>query len=97
MGIVSLRVPNGNSEIFGGCPLCGCADNIWNIGREHWSVCHRHKTKWHIGSNLFSSWKDESEQDWLRNEYRLATYRTVKPVLVESHREAQPTDEPCPF
>ena len=69
-----------NAEIFGGCPKCLCLANIWNVGKCHWAVCHRHKTKWHIGANLFSSWRYETEADWLANSYRLAEYREVKPL-----------------
>ena len=71
----------GDNTMFGGCPICHGVDNIWNVGRDHWSVCHRHKTKWNLGSNIFSSWRDESEEVWLKNEYRLANYRTVEPYF----------------
>jgi hypothetical protein len=49
---------------FGGCPECGCYDVILNIGRDHWSVCHEHRNKWLVGSNLFSSWHDENAKVW---------------------------------
>lgn len=77
--VIPFPVPDANAECFGGCPHCRCVDNIWNIYKTHWAVCHRHKTKWCIGENLFSNWRDETEQDWLRNEYLLAHYRTVDP------------------
>jgi hypothetical protein len=79
--VIRFRVPDANAEVFGGCPSCGCVDNIWNIGRDHWAVCHLHKTKWYIGSNLFSNWRRESEEDWLSNEYRLRHYRSVESVF----------------
>lgn len=64
---------------FGGCPHCGRADGYLNVGRNHWFYCERHKTTWWYGSNIFSSWCDETEGEWLRNQYRLADYRVVEP------------------
>ncbi len=75
------RTPDANAACFGGCPHCLCVDNIWNIGRCHWAVCHQHKTKWDIGENLFSNWRDEGRQDWLKNKYRLANYQSVEPIF----------------
>ena len=69
-------------DYWGNCPVCGYEADEWlNVGKKHWQVCHEHKTKWSIGSNLFSSWHDETEQDWLRNQTRLAEYREVVPVF----------------
>ena len=51
-----------------------------NVGPNHWFYCAEHKTKWCIGSNLFFCWKEETEADWKRNEYRLAEYMTVEPI-----------------
>ena len=65
---------------FGGCPCCGNADNYLNDGPEHWFICHRHKTKWRAGSNLFSGWRDEIEEVWRLNRFRLTEYMTVKAV-----------------
>ena len=67
-------------EYFGGCPHCGQTDGYVNVGREHWFVCDRHKTKWHVGSNLFSCWRHEDEETWRRNEYLLQNYMTVDPI-----------------
>ena len=89
--VIELR-PAAEPEVetdlhFGGCPHCGETDGYINIGREHWFACDRHKTKWHVGSNLFSSWRDETEEDWLRNEYRLENYLSVDPVYPKPARE----------
>ncbi len=65
---------------FGGCPYCGANDGHMNVGREHWFVCNRHKTKWRVGSNLFSAWKDEDPAVCTRNEYRLENYMEVEPT-----------------
>ena len=65
---------------FGGCPTCGLNDGCFSIGRDHWFVCHQHKTKWWIGSNLFSSWRELTEEEHTRNYYRLCDYREVEPL-----------------
>ena len=67
-------------EYFGGCPHCGQNDGYMNIGREHWFVCGRHRTKWLAGSNLFSGWRDEDEATWERNRFKLAGYTVVEPT-----------------
>jgi hypothetical protein len=48
---------------FGGCPTCGRNDGLYNVYKQHWFVCHTHKVRWTIGSNLFSSWRDETEDE----------------------------------
>ena len=74
-------------EYFGGCPQCGKNNGFLNIGRGHWFVCDDHKTTWLIGSNLFSCWRDETEADWQRNDYRLAEYSNVEPIYPEPTEE----------
>lgn len=69
------------SPVNGGCPECGNCDRVLNIGPEHWAVCHAHRTKWSLGSNLFSGWRDESEETWKRNAARIEGYREVEPML----------------
>jgi hypothetical protein len=73
---------HANTDLFfGGCPHCGGMNYVLNVGRDHWVTCDRHKTKWKIGSNLFSSWQNETEADWTRNSYHLTNYRSVEPIL----------------
>lgn len=76
---------NDNSEIdyFGGCPICKRNDGYMNYHRAHWFFCKTHKTTWCMGSNLFSSWRFESEADWKENARVLKTYKVVEPVLPE--------------
>ena len=61
-------------DYWGVCPICGRNNGFISIGRDHWVVCHTHRTKWCVGSNLFSGWRELSEEDHRRNYYRLATY-----------------------
>ena len=67
-------------DYFGGCPRCGRNDGYRNIGSNHWFICHRHLTKWWVGSNLFSCWKEETQAEWFRNGCLLTRYRIVEPV-----------------
>ncbi len=77
---------------FGGCPGCGGtdgwhadrwhADGYPNDGRDLWFFCDRHKTRWRARSNLFSGWRDENYEAWLRNRFKLARYMwVVEPVM----------------
>lgn len=71
---------SGEPGPFGGCPECGGEDGFLNVGREHWFVCARHRTKWFVGGNLFSGWRDEPEEAWQENASRLSGYREVLPI-----------------
>jgi hypothetical protein len=66
---------------FGACPECHSDGEMLNIGRGHWFVCDEHRTRWFIGSNLFSSWRDEDETIWRANHERLKDYRDVDPYF----------------
>lgn len=47
---------------------CGNYDNKYlNIFKAHYGYCTDCGTYWHIGTNLFSSWKDEDEEQWKKN------------------------------
>lgn len=59
---MTIKVDN----YFGGCPHCGQTDGCANVGRSHWFFCSTHETKWCIGSNLFSSWRNETEEEQRR-------------------------------
>src|SRR5690242_18180191 len=62
----------------GCCPDCvEWKPQMLNIERDHWGCCDKHRVKWHIGSNLYSSWQYENRLDWLRNERHLAPYRNI--------------------
>ena len=71
--VMDYRVSNH----FGVCPLCRRTDGFLNVGRDHWFVCHAHRVKWFVGSNLFSGWRDEGELSWRRNQHQLATYQDI--------------------
>ncbi len=68
-------------NVFGGCPICGKNDGWRNVGRSHWFVCNRHRTKWCWGENQFSCWKQETPEDWYKNQVTLLAYVEVDPVF----------------
>jgi hypothetical protein len=49
------------SGYFGLCPICHCTDGYANHGSNHFGVCAAHKKLWYIGSNVFSSWRDDPD------------------------------------
>jgi hypothetical protein len=67
---------------FGWCPHCRNNDGYVNAGSNHWFVCNEHKTRWCTGSNLFSSWKEETaeQQRKIWEEGGFYGYAVVHPV-----------------
>ena len=53
-------------DYWGVCPLCHRTDGYINIGKGHWYYCREHKNRWFIGSNLFSTWRDQSDEEQRR-------------------------------
>ena len=69
------------TNYFGGCPKCGRSDGLYNVYKDHWFVCHTHKVRWTIGSNILSSWSHET-QDEQREKWRSSmTTRTSRAEL----------------
>ena len=62
--IVRLPQPDPFSN---GCPRCGRYTAIRNVQRSHWAYCEVHRFRWRIGSNLFSTWRSETDADWAAN------------------------------
>jgi hypothetical protein len=89
---------------FGSCPHCHKTNGCYSVGRDHWYVCHTHRTNWWVGSNLFSSWRDLSEQHMLANAYMVGGYCDVRPWWpddLEERREREYRENhgstDCPF
>jgi len=80
----TLLVP-GVDDCFGLCPECVAAGiygakQTWrNVGRENYVCCDEHNVFWCLGSNIISSWRDESEELWQQNSAELETMRRVEP------------------
>jgi hypothetical protein len=53
-------------DFFGVCPECGRCEGRANVGRSHWFYCTEHKTKWLVGSNLFSDWREQTREEQFR-------------------------------
>lgn len=64
-------------QYFGNCPTCHKTNGYVNIGRHHWFICHQHQVRWCEGSNLFSGWREETEEDWRRNWEEIKDYQSV--------------------
>lgn len=62
---------------FGECPECGRGDEYRNIYKHHFFFCDEHRFVWIGGTNLFSSWHEETEEDWRREWDHLKGYHTV--------------------
>lgn len=55
-----------------------------NIGRTHYEFCWMHKTVSLYGSNLFSGWKDESQEDWVENASALVQCKPADKITADS-------------
>jgi hypothetical protein len=73
-----MKVP----DYFGGCPRCGRNDGYVNASKAHVFICREHKVCWTIGSNIFSSWKEQTEEEQRRiwNEIGLEDFTEVEPL-----------------
>jgi hypothetical protein len=72
-----------SDSYFGVCPHCHKTDGYVNVGREHVFLCHEHKVKWSGGSNLFSDWRRQTEEEQRQILERLGVeaYTDVVPYL----------------
>ena len=57
----AIQAAEPETDYFGVCPACYTNDGCLNIGPDHWYVCHEHRVKWCVGSNLFSAWRHETD------------------------------------
>ena len=77
---IVMRLPT--IQHFGACPFCHEQSYYLNLRSDHWFVCDQHKLAWCVGSNLFSSWKYETEEDWEHNQKKLeAGYEPTSPAM----------------
>jgi len=56
----------------------GHETRLFNIGRGHFVACDGCRTYIHVGSNLMSSWRQESEAIWRRNNDSVEGYELVE-------------------
>ena len=79
---------NAPEKCVGNCVLGECfADvrcrhghetRLFNIGRGHFVACDRCRTYIHVGSNLMSNWRQESEAIWRLNNESVEGYELVE-------------------
>lgn len=67
---------------FGVCPECGSDDGYINAGRDHYFICKEDRLYWHIGSNLFESWRRQTEEEQRAEWDRIGMddFRKVEPA-----------------
>jgi len=66
-------------ECFADVKCChGHETRLFNIGRGHFVACDRCRTYIHVGSNLMSNWRQESEAVWQRNNDSVEGYELVE-------------------
>ncbi len=83
----------GVEDSFGLCPICLGEPIFRNIGRDHIASCDEHKVKWRVGSNLFSAWRDETEEVWKQNAADLENFKEVKPRCLPESEAIQKARE----
>jgi hypothetical protein len=80
---------------FGGCPECGGNEGWVNIGRSHWMFCKRHKLTWSVGSNLFSSWRGQTEEEQRKiyDQVGMSSFNEITPEQAHTHPLVAEVDE----
>jgi hypothetical protein len=86
---------------WGGCPECKTPGGLYyNDGPDHWFVCEVDGVRWYEGSNLFSSWREMSDEDHAYHQAILAGLRPVEayePAEIAAVAAAVELLEPDPF
>ena len=75
----SPETPRGDKS-FASCPQCGNWGYMVSVGRDYWYLCEVHKTRWLIGSNLFSGWQAQTEEEQAELMRLVVGYRVVEPI-----------------
>jgi hypothetical protein len=95
--------PVTTDNYFGGCPQCGKGEYV-NVFKSHFNVCGTHKVFWSIGYNLFSTWQEENEEIWRKNDEMLSGFTEVYPIYPPDSRpvtgaelKAARASNECPF
>ena len=68
---------------FGVCPTCRKTDGYANVRKTHIFFCREHRFRWTVGANLFSSWKDqtEDEQRHIYETVGLGDFTEIEPYM----------------
>jgi hypothetical protein len=70
-------------DYFGLCPYCHKMDGYANAGRSHRAYCKEHRVSWLIGANLFSDWRDQTEEEQraIWEDIGLSTFKDIVPFF----------------
>ena len=49
---------------WGLCPHCKRNDGYLTVRRARWYICHRHRLRWYVRNNEFSTWRHETPEGW---------------------------------
>jgi hypothetical protein len=71
---------------FGSCPSCGDSEELLNLDRKRYAVCHEHRNYWYLGRDFLGNNADESADD-NRN---LLTYYSEIPTKASFPTEGCP-------
>lgn len=76
-------------NVFGVCPTCNKTDGYANAGKMHIFFCIEHRVRWTVGANLFSSWREQSEdeQRHIYDTVGLGDFTEIEPYMIEEARD----------
>lgn len=65
---------------FGTCS-CGKEPKYFNYERTNWMYCSKCKEMWLLGSNIFTSWRNENKKIWKVNYEKHKKYKIIEPAM----------------
>jgi hypothetical protein len=76
---------------WGVCPQCHGNDGMLYLGKSHWHYCKQHKVMWTTGSNIFSGWRlqTEDEQRRIYEEIGCKDFEIITPWSPPEHPHAE--------
>ena len=63
----------------GCCPRCHSGGELVHVDREQFIVCRDHRLAWHIGSNLYSGWRNLTPEQQAENRRFLECCEIIDP------------------
>jgi len=65
------------NHFYGCCDVCSGGDDSFNIHKDNYGCCTKHKRYWLMGANVESSWKNENEHIWEENKKKYGGYKKI--------------------
>jgi hypothetical protein len=75
---------NGDAGCLYPCKLCKGETAYLNVFKSHFFICDACQVSWCGAYNLFSSWQDETQEDWDRNIETLKRFRSLDNAAEEA-------------